>query len=186
MRVSYSGELAYELQIANEHLLLVYGLLKEAGKKFDLVQFGLYASESMRLEKGYLHWKAELIYERNPLEAGLERFVRMEKPEFIGRDALEKESRRAERQRLAVMEVNCDHAPAHTGDPVYLCGQQVGTVTSGGYGHRVQRNIAYAYINASALKDDTSSMEVGILGERHCAALTAQCMFDPQNLRVRA
>ena len=186
MRVSFSGELAYELHIANEHLLLVYGLLKEAGTKLDLVQFGLYASESMRLEKGYLHWKAELIYERNPLEAGLERFVRMEKPEFIGRDALEKESRRADRQRLVVMEVNCDHAPAHTGDPVYLCGQQVGTVTSGGYGHRVQRNIAYAYIDASALKDDTSSMEVGILGERHCAALTAQCMFDPQNLRVRA
>ena len=84
------------------------------------------------------------------------------------------------------MTVSCDHAPAHAGDPVYLCGQQIGTVTSGGYGHRVQENIAYAYVDASALTGDTSKLEVGILGGRHSATLTARCMFDPQNSRVRA
>ena len=185
MRVSFSGELAYELHVANEHLVFIFGLLKEAGIKFGLVQFGLYATESMRLEKGYLHWKADLIYERNPLEAGLEQFTKMEKPAFIGKEALQKESKRGYRQRLVVMAVNCDYAPAHAGDPVYLCGQHVGTVTSGGYGHRVQKNIAYAYVDARALTDDTSEFEVSILGECHSATLTARCMFDPQNLRVR-
>jgi len=69
MNVSFSGELSYELHIPNEQLYLVWQLLNEAGQKFNLGYFGLYATESMRLEKGYLHWKADLIYEQNPFEA---------------------------------------------------------------------------------------------------------------------
>lgn len=186
MRVSYSGELAYELHVSNERLVSTYRSLREAGTGFGLVQFGLYAAESMRLEKGYLHWKADVICERNPFEAGLERFVRMDKPEFIGKQALQKEMRRGDRQRLAVMAVSCDRAPAHTGDPVYADGQQIGTVTSGGYGHRVQSNIAYAYVNAGAVTDGAANVEVGILGAVYPAVLTARCMLDPRNLRVKA
>ena len=85
MRVSYSGELAYELHVANEHLIFIYNLIKQIGSKYDMVQFGLYATESMRLEKGYLHWKAELIYERNPLEAGLEQFTKWRNPISLAR-----------------------------------------------------------------------------------------------------
>lgn len=186
MRLSYSGELAYELHVANEHLVFIYGLLKDTGTKFGLIQFGSYASESMRLEKGYLHWKADLIYERNPMEAGLERFVKMEKSTFIGRDALQKEIQRGERKRLVVMTVNCKNAPAHMGDPIYFNGHQVGTVTSAGYGHRVQKNIAYAYVDSSVLKEKTLNLQVGILGEIYPVELTARCMYDPQNLKVKA
>ncbi len=186
MRLSYSGELAYELHVANEHLVFIYGLLKDAGTKFGLIQFGSYASESMRLEKGYLHWKADLNCERNPMEAGLERFVKMEKTTFIGKNALQNEIQRGERQRLVVMAVSCDIASAHMGDPVYSGGHQVGTVTSAGYGHRVQKNIVFAYVDSNVLKEEILDLQVGILGETYPAALTARCMYDPQNLRMKA
>ncbi len=184
MRVSFSGELAFELHVPNERLLLVYRLLKEAGRGFDLVQFGLYATESMRLEKGYLHWKADLIHEHNPVEAGLGRFARMDKGPFIGREALEEEVRRGDRRRLVVMTVDCDHAPAHGGDPVYRDGRLVGSVTSAGYGHRVKRNIAYAYVEPGAAAPETD-LDVGILGKRCPARVSAPCLYDPENRRWR-
>lgn len=185
MRLSYSGELAYELHVANEHLVSLYDRVTEAGTQFDMIQFGSYASESMRLEKGYLHWKAELIYERNPIEAGLERFIEMDKSTFVGKDALQSEIDRGARQQLTVMTVDCDTAPAHSGDPVFCDGNLIGTITSGGYGHRVQKNIAYAYLDSDALKDRASGLEVGIIGEVYPAEVTARCLYDPQNLRMK-
>jgi len=88
MSISFSGELSYELHVPNEQLLLVWSLLNEAGKAFELSRFGLYATESMRLEKSYRHWKSDLIYERNPIESGLSRFVNLNKPDFIGKEKL--------------------------------------------------------------------------------------------------
>ena len=88
MSVSFSGELSYELHVPNEQLYLVWKILDQAGKDFNLVYFGLYATESMRVEKGYLHWKADLIYEHNPMETGLDRFVRLDKPYFVGKKSL--------------------------------------------------------------------------------------------------
>ena len=92
----------------------------ESGECLKLAQFGLYAAESMRLEKGYLHWKSDLLYEFNPIEAGLERFVRMEKDHFIGIEELRKVINQETQKRLVVMSVDCDHASAHSGDPVYV------------------------------------------------------------------
>lgn len=185
MRVSYSGELAYELHVENENLLELYQLIVEAGQVFDLVQFGLYASESMRLEKGYFHWKTDLIDEFNPFEAGLGRFVQSRGKAFIGRAALRKQHARSDEQsELVVMTVDCDHAPAHSGSPVYCNGRQVGSVTSGGYGHRIEKNIAYAYVAAAAANRATV-LEIGILGERFPAKVEASCLFDPDHLRVR-
>ncbi len=185
MRVSFSGELAYELHVPNEQLLLVYRLLVQAGQAYDLGQFGLYAAESMRLEKGYLHWKTDLIQEYNPMEAGLERFVRMDKPDFVGRSALMNQIQRGNRRQLVVMTVNCDHAPAHAGDPVCLDDRPVGSVTSGGYGHRIQKNIAYAYVDPCASGPGTA-LRVGILGGWYPAQVTPACLYDPDHLRVKA
>ena len=91
----------------------------------------------MRLEKGYRHWKADLIYERNPLESALERFVDFDKADFIGRQALLEERQRGDLKRFVSLQVDSSIAPAHSGDSLYLGEQIVGTVTSGGYGHRV-------------------------------------------------
>jgi dimethylglycine dehydrogenase len=185
MNVSFSGELAYELHVPNEQLYLVWKLLSEAGEQFNIGYFGLYATESMRLEKGYLHWKADLIYEHNPYEAGLERFVKLDKDDFVGKAALVEQIERGPRKLLAAMTVECDVGPAHGGDPVFAGGRQVGSVTSGGYGHRVGKNIAYAYIEPEQAKPDTE-LEVGILGERYQATVVEPMLYDPTHSRARS
>ncbi len=177
MRVSYSGELAFELHIDNKILLPMYRLLVQAGRAFDMVHFGLYAADSMRLEKGYLEWKTDLIYEINPFEAGLERFVILDKEEFIGQRALQAEMTGKDRKRLTVMTVDCQHAPAHSGDPIYSQGVLAGSVTSAGFGHRVKKNIAYAYLNHE-FADNGTELEIQILGERFSARVVQSCLFD--------
>ena len=185
MSVSFSGELAYELHVPNEQLYLVWQVLNEAGKAVDLGYFGLYATESMRLEKGYLHWKADLIYEHNPLEARLDRFVVLDKASFIGKQALLEQVERGPRKLLVSMTVDCDIASAHGGDPVFADDQQVGSVTSAGYGHRVAKNIAYAYVNPAAAALGTR-LSLGILGDKYDAVVVDPILYDPENQRVRS
>jgi dimethylglycine dehydrogenase len=139
----------------------------------------------MRLEKGYLHWKADLIYEHNPFEARLERFVRLDKPDFVGKQALLEQRQRGPRKLLASMTVDCDIAPAHSGDPVYSGPGQVGSVTSGGYGHRVARNIAYAYVDPGQAEPG-NRLEIGILGERYAATVVEPVLYDPDNRLPRS
>jgi dimethylglycine dehydrogenase len=185
MTVSFSGELAYELHVPNEQLYLVWKILSEAGKAFALGYFGLYATESMRLEKGYLHWKADLIVEHNPFEAGLDRFVDLDKEDFIGKAGLLQQVERGMRKRLVSMTVDCEIAPAHGGDPVFSGARQVGSVTSAGYGHRVDRNIAYAYVDPDSAGVGTR-LDVGILGERYDAVVVEPILYDPENRLPRS
>ncbi len=185
MSVSFSGELAYELHIPNAQLYLVWQLLQSAGQTFHLSKFGLYATVSMRLEKGYLHWKAEIIDEFNPIEAGLDRFVKLDKPDFIGKQALLADLESGPRQRLVTLEVSCDFAAAHGGDPVIHHGQQVGVVTSGGYGHRVAKNLAYAYVDA-AVAIIGGHFKVSIIGQTCDAMVVEPCLYDPANLKPRS
>ncbi len=184
MSVSFSGELAYELHIPNEQLYLVYTLIKEAGVEFGLTGFGLYATESMRMEKGYLHWKADLIYERNPIETGLDRFVDLTKPSFIGKEALLKQVSRGPEKQLLTLVVECDVAIAHGGDSVYKGAALVGSVTSGGYGHRVSKNIAYAFVEPEYASAG-AELEIGILGTLYKATVTDTCLYDEPHLLVR-
>jgi dimethylglycine dehydrogenase len=185
MNVSFSGELAYELHVPNAQLFLVWHSLNQAGKAFELGYFGLYATESMRLEKGYLHWKADLIYEHNPFEARLERFVKLDKADFIGKQGLLDQHQRGPRKLLVSMTVDCDIASAHGGDPVFAGARQVGSVTSAGYGHRVEKNIAYAYVDPGQAVAGTR-LSLGILGQKYAAQVVNPALYDPENRRVRA
>jgi len=185
MSVSFSGELAYELHVPNEQLYLVWQILHDAGRDFDLGHFGLYATESMRLEKGYLHWKADLIYEHNPYEAGLERFVKLDKGDFVGRDALLEQIERGPRKLLVSLTVDCEVGAAHSGDPVFAGAAQIGTITSGSFGHRVGENLAYAYVDPEHSAIDCA-LELGILGERYPARVVEPVRYDPDNARMRA
>ena len=185
MSVSFSGELAYELHIPNEQLYLVWSLLQDAGKAFKLSRFGLYATESMRMEKGYLHWKADLIYERDPLETGLHRFVNLDKRDFVGKQALLQHVERGFKKQLVTLLVECDIASAHAGDSIYNGTDLIGSVTSGGYGHRLKKNIAYAFIDPRQTELGTQ-LEVEILGKRYKAIVSATCLYDASNERVRA
>ncbi len=188
MSVSFSGELAYELHIPNEQLYLVWKILNEAGLddgEISFGYFGLYATESMRLEKGYRHWKADLIYEQNPIESGLDRFVKLDKPDFIGKQALIAQLERGHRKVFVSMVIDTDVAPAHGGDGVFAGDIQVGSVTSGGYGHRVKENIAFAFVNPDQ-SEIGNVLEVEILGERYATTVVKECRYDPDNLKVRS
>jgi dimethylglycine dehydrogenase len=185
MSVSFSGELGWELHVPNEQLYLVWSILEQAGAEFDLGYFGLYATESMRLEKGFLHWKADLIVDHNPFEAGLDRFVKLDKPEFIGKAALIERHDKGLRKKLVSMNVDCDFAPAHGGGGVFAHGKQIGSITSSGYGHRISKNIAYAYIDPE-FSAVGQALEIGILGERYPAIIVSPIQYDPDHSRVKS
>jgi dimethylglycine dehydrogenase len=164
MRVSFSGELAYELHIPNASLYAAYLALREAGKAHDLRIFGALAVESMRLEMGYLHWKADLLTEFDPFETGLDRFVKMDKGDFIGKDALLIRQNAGPQRRLVTLRVDTTSSPAHPGASVMIDGKVVGTVTSGGWGHRTGINLAYAFV-APDLSAAGTTCEIDMLGD---------------------
>ncbi len=185
MSISFSGELAYELHVPNDQLYLTWQLITEAGKAFSLSYFGLYATESMRMEKGYRHWKADLIYEQNPIESALDRFVDLTKADFIGKEALEKEIARGNQKEFVTLTVDCNLAACHAGDSVYHNNDLIGTVTSGGYGHRVKLNIAYAFVAPEHSAEGTK-LDIEILGNRYPAVISEPCLFDKTNALVRS
>ena len=185
MALSFSGELAFELHVPNENLLAVHALIETAGETHGLGRFGLYAAESMRLEKGYRHWKSDIHTEVTPFEAGLARFVRLDKGEFEGREVLARLARGAPRRRFVVMTVEGDLAPAHAGDPIHAGDEVVGTVTSGGWGHRTNCNIAMGHV-APACATPGTRLVIDIIGKRHVASVVEECLYDPHNRLPRA
>ncbi|MGI9490673.1 MAG: GcvT family protein [Geminicoccaceae bacterium] len=188
LRVGFTGELSYELHLPAENLLLAYEQVNAVGA--PIVQaggpttFGALANEAMRIEKGYLHWRADLITERTPLEAGLERFVRFDKGDFIGREALLRQRDGGVPTRLIQMAVDCDIATAHPGDPVFSGDTILGAVTSAAYGHRVQKNLVMAYLPIDQARPG-AMVEISILGTRYPAEVLAAPAYDPTNLRPR-
>lgn len=185
MSVSFSGELAYEIHVPNAQLYAAYLALRKAGEVHGLRLFGSYAVESMRLEKGYRHWKADLVTEFTPFESGLARFVKMDKPAFIGKAALEKMVAAGPRRVFVSMVLDATHATAHGGDAILSDGRVVGSVTSVAWGHRVGKNIAMGFVEPGFAAAGTHLM-VDVIGVPTSATVVPECLYDPENLRVRA
>ena len=186
LRMSYVGELGYELHVAMEHLAAVHARLVAAGRELELRPFGLYAVESLRLEKCYRSWKADLSTEYTPLAASLERFVRLDKAaDFIGREALGKAAAAGVPERFVPLLVEAHDADAAPVSIVYQGAHAVGLVTSGGYGYRLKRSIALAYVRTDLTAPGTE-LEVEILGTRRRAVVGREPLYDPDNLRLRA
>ena len=186
LRVNYVGELGWELHLPVEHLLSVYDLLFEAGQPFGIRDFGLYAMDSLRLEKCYRAWKGDLTTEYTPFTASLDRFVRLDKPGgFIGQAALRREAAAGPRERFVPLLVDADDADAAAVSIVFRRDEPVGLVTSGGYGYRLRRSIALAYVRADLAAPGTE-LAVEILGERRRAVVAREPLYDPENLRLRA
>ena len=186
LRVNYVGELGWELHVPVEHLVSLYEQLLSAGASLELAHFGLYAMESLRLEKCYRSWKADLTTEYTPLMASLERFVRPDKPaEFIGREALRREAAAGPKERFVPLLVEAGDADAAPVSIVWRGAERVGLVTSGGFGYRLNRSIALAYVRAD-LTEPGTALEVEILGERRRARVGREPLYDPENLRLRA
>jgi len=184
LRVSYVGELGYELHHAVEYQRHVYDRLLQGGEQLGLVDFGFRALESMRLEKAFRLWGADMTVDFSPLEAGMERWVRLDKGEFIGREALVRvHENGGPSRRLVCLTVAADGADPHGHEPILEGDEVIGFVTSGGYGHRVQRSIALGYLPSDRCSSE-AELAIEILGERRIANLSRGAVYDPENQRL--
>ena len=183
--VSFSGELAYEIHVPNASLHAAYLALRNAGKAHGMKLFGGRAVESMRMEKGFMHWKADLITEFDPFETGLGRFVRLGKDDFIGKDALLKRQAEGPRRKLVTLKIDATHAPAHGGASLMQGNAVVGTITSGDWGHRVGMNLALAFVDPD-LASEGSTMQLDLCGDLVGAKVIAPSPYDPLNALMRA
>jgi 4-methylaminobutanoate oxidase (formaldehyde-forming) len=182
LRVTYVGELGWELYCPMELGLRLWDTIWEAGPDHGLVAGGYKAIDSCRLEKGYRVWGADITPDDNPYEAGLEFAVKLDKGEFIGREALL--AAKPER-RLACLVLADPRAVALGSEPVRIEGEAVGRVTSGGYGYTVERSIAYAYLPAGDAEPGRP-VEVEIFGEGVAGEVAAEPLYDPSGERIRS
>jgi len=184
LRVNYVGELGWELHVPMSRLADLYDAVWRAGEPLGVADFGVYAVNSLRLEKAYRGWGAELTNEITPVEADMGRFVALDKGAFIGRDAVEALRNSGIATKLVYLEIGAGDADPMGGEVVFADGSCVGVTTSGGYGHAVKKPLAFAYV-APGLARPGTSLEVQILAERRPAVILAEPAYDPANLRLR-
>jgi glycine cleavage system aminomethyltransferase T len=183
LRVTYVGELGWELYCPTEYGLALWDAIWAAGREHGLVAGGYCAIESCRLEKGYRVWGTDITPEETPWEAGLGFAVKLDKEDFMGRDALL--ARREPERRLACLVLDDPCSVALGSEPVRVDGRIAGRVTSGGYGYTVERSIAYAYLPSTDAAVG-QPVEVEIFGTWVGGEVAAEPLYDPEGSRVRA
>lgn len=187
LRVNYVGELGWELHAPVDQITALYAAIWKAGLPFDIRDFGLYAMDSLRVDKCYRGWKSDLESGYTPLEASLDRFVDVKKTvDFVGKTALLAEHQRGAAQRFVplIFDENGD-AEAPYCAQVFQGGTNVGLTTSGVWSHTLQKNVALAYVRADLAAPGTK-LHVEILGHMRSATVQQEPLYDPTNLRLRA
>lgn len=183
LRVTYVGELGWELYVPAGRGLAVWDALWEAGRPRGLRAAGYRAVDSLRLEKGYRYWSADISSDYTPLEAGLGFCVKLDRKEFQGREALLQQRTEGLTRRLCCLVLADPSAHALGNEPVYAGGRVVSRVTSGGYGYTVQESLAYAYLPV-ALSSTGTRVTVEVDGHRVAAAVEREPRYDPAHTRV--
>jgi dimethylglycine dehydrogenase len=183
-RISFTGELGYEIWVAPDYLLRVYQTLEQAGRDLGLVHYGARALHSMRLEKSFGTWAREYRSVYTAFEAGLERFLDLEKGEFMGRTAVLRQKAEPPARRLIALAVEDKGADAIGDEPIWHAGKVQGWITSGGYGHTVGQSLALGYVDAAVAKE-MDEFEVEIMGVRCPARRLSAPLFDPSGARMR-
>jgi len=186
LRVTYVGELGWEIYCPTEYGLGLWRTLWEAGQPHGILAGGYRAIDSLRLEKGYRVWGADITPDETPYEGGVGFCVKLEKEGgFIGREALVEAKERGPRARLCCLTLADPHSIALGNEPVRVGGEIAGRVTTGGYGYTVERSIAYAYLPPAASEPGTA-VEVEIFGRWVEGEVASEPLFDPKGERVRA
>ncbi len=183
LRVTYVGELGWELYCPSEYGLALWDSIWAAGREHGLVAGGYKAIDSLRLEKGYRVWGADITPDETPFEAGLGFAVALDKDGFLGREALAVAGE--PEQLLSCLVLAKPRAVALGSEPVRIDGELVGRVTSGGYGYTVERSIAYAYLPATRAVPG-QAVDVEIFGEWVPGEVAAEPLWDPSGDRIRA
>jgi 4-methylaminobutanoate oxidase (formaldehyde-forming) len=190
LRVSYVGELGWELHVPVEFALSVYEALLEAGREHGIVNAGYRAIESLRLEKGYRAWGADIGPDYTPLEAGLGWAVDLKSGKsFIGRDALLAQKEKPLTKSLACFTLADNEVVLLGRETIYRNGERAGWLSSGGWGYTVNTNIGFGYLrNAEGVDHDylaSAIYELEVASERLPCALQLQALYDPKMLKLR-
>jgi dimethylglycine dehydrogenase len=187
LRVNFVGSLGWELHFPIEYAHHLFDAIFEAGAEFKIGMVGMRAMESLRMEKSYRMWGSDLTPDYTPFEAGLDRFVRMNKGSFIGREALEKQMAQGVPNRFVTFEVHgVTDADPLGNEPLFDGkGTLVGRATAGYYGHALKKSLGLGYVKPEFAKVGTE-LEILILGERKCATVLVDSPYDPENKDLRA
>ncbi|MFP6698636.1 MAG: FAD-dependent oxidoreductase [Alphaproteobacteria bacterium] len=183
-RISYTGDLGYEIYVARDDQAALYHLLNNAGGEFGLRPFGMRAMMSLRLEKSFGSWLRDYKPDYTPAETGLDRFVNFDKGDFIGREAALAARDSPPARRLVTMVVAAEDADVWADEPIWKDGAVVGFVTSGGYAHYVYKSVAIGFVPVDMIAPG-AAFEIEILGEMRPATLITEPLFDPKGERLR-
>jgi dimethylglycine dehydrogenase len=185
LRVNYVGELGWELHVPMAEMPKVFDALMAAGKAHGIRLFGTYAMNSLRMEKAYRGWGSELTTEIDMIEASMERFLRLDKDDFIGKAPTLSNKQRGPRMKLVYMEVDNTDSDCMGNEPVYAGGKVVGVTTSGAFGHKTGKSLAFAYVPPEMTAAGTE-FEVLVFDERRKARIIPESIWDPANERLKA
>lgn len=184
LRVSYVGELGWELYAPADMGIRLWDLLRSAGQPLGVVAGGRGAFSGLRIEKGYRLWGTDVTTEHDPYEAGLGFAVKLDKDDFIGKEALLRRKEEGPRRKLSCLLLDDPTVVVMGGEPVYAEGRTVGYVTSAAYGYSIGQSIAYAWL-PPGISGEGQKVEVGYFGERHGATVAEEPLFDPAMKRMR-
>ena len=190
IRVSFAGEAGWELHCDMGDITALYDAVWAAGEPHNIGNFGMLALDSMRLEKGYRSWKADLTSDYTMFESGLGRWVNLNKEAFTGKAALQAEHQAGVTQNFVTLTLDDPTDGEPFGEAIYLStvrvdGNDAGLVVSAGYGHRVGKSIAMAVVDAKMLESG-GAMTVDVLGRERAAHLVAgDVLYDPENAKMK-
>jgi len=184
-RLSLTGELGYEITVPASQQRALWQALMDAGTPLGMKPIGMRAQDSLRLEKGYGVWSLEFSASYTPKMCGLERFIDFNKGDFIGREAALLASKTTPDETLVLMSIDAVDADVTGYEPIYHQGERIGFITSGCYGHHVQKSLALAYVK-SALANSTAELSVTVVGEPRRARILKEPPYDSKALKLRS
>jgi len=189
-RITFVGELGWELYVPTEFMQHVYDRIVAAGEAVGLVHAGYHALNSLRLEKAYRHWSHDITDEDSPLEAGLGFVIKFDKPGgFIGREALLAQQEQGVARHLVQLKLNDPQPLIYHNEPIWRGDEIVGHITSAAYGHTLGGAVGLGYVNAEpgapadSVLGDTYEVEVAC--ERFSTAVSLRPLYDPDNAKIR-
>jgi dimethylglycine dehydrogenase len=186
LRINYMGELGWELHHPMNQMEKLYDAIYEVGKKENITNFGTYAVNSMRMEKAYRGWGTELTGEISLVEADMNRFFNLNKKNnFIGSKVLQEKLQSGVDIKLVYLDVDVDDADARGNEPVYHENKIIGVVTSGSYGFRVNKSLAFAYVKSNLASAGTE-LSIEIQGKKKRAEILTSPAYDPDNQKLKA
>ena len=186
LRVSFAGELGWEIHSRVEDTPLIFDAIMKSGESHGLKPFGMFALNSLRLEKGYRAWKQDLSTDYSILQSGLDRFINWEKLDFVGKRAIENEKNSGVTRKCVTLIIDLEEFDAPYMSTVWSGDQVVGETTSGEWGHRIEKSLAIGMVEANYAKPNTK-LEVEIFGVRYSAVVQSdKPAWDPNNERIRS